>query len=273
MSNGKKPKKKSAKKKKAKQEVKGSPLKPFLERFKEVMDDAHDSIYFLDSTGKFTFLNKKGLEKLGFKNLSEIEGKDFREVLDPKDIEKTVNNFLKRLKGEFIPPYEITIIKTDGTTEPIEVVGTPWIENGKIVGEWGIARDLTERKRMEEEIAKREYALEQEIEARERQAQVYERNIEIFMRNSNDAIVITDPERNISSWNRGAEEIYGYKAEDVIGRPITVTIPPELHIEFQEVLGEVERRGYIRNYETERITKHGKRITPSATVSVILCRT
>lgn len=241
----------------------------FLKRFEKIMEDAHDSVYALDKSGKFLFVNKKALEKLGFEDRTEILGVDFREIVIPEDLEKVVNNFVLRLKGEFILPYDISIINKQGEHVNIEITGTPIIEDGNIVGEWGVARDLTLRKKVETEIKKRSHLLEQEIEARDQQAQVYKRNIEIFMKNSNDAIIITDPDKNIASWNRGAETIYGYRADEVIGKHVTLIVPPELKIEFEGVLNEVERRGYIRNFETERLRKDGKRIIIQSTINVI----
>ena|GEM_PF-6071991 len=244
-------------------------LKDFLERLSHIMDDAQEAVYALDSSGKFIYFNKKSLKKLGLTDASELIGIDFRSTIDPEYLQSTVNNFLKRLKGEDIPPYEIAITTKAGSKIYIELTGSPIIVNNTVIGEWGIGNDITDRKAREAQINQQSHLLQEEVEARIKQARVYERNIEIFTRDSNDAILIIDPERNINSWNRGAESIFGHKAEEMIGRPLSSIIPPELKIEFDEVIAEVERRGYIRNFETDRIKKDGARIIIQSTINVI----
>lgn len=251
------------------EKAQGKGLKDYLEQLAFVMEDAQEAVYALDSSGKFIYLNKRAVEKLNLKDKSETVGNDFRDLISPEDLERTVNNFIRRLKGEDIPPYEVSVQRKDGTKMWIELKSSPIVVDGAVVGEWGIGRDITERKTAEVELSQQSRLLREEIEARISQARVYERNIEIFMRDSNDAILIIDPERNITSWNRGAESTFGYLTEDVIGRPITVMIPPELRIELDEVINEVERRGYIRNFETERLKKDGTRIVIQSTINVI----
>ena len=251
------------------QTARQGPLKDYLDRIAALMDHAQESVYALDHQGKFIYMNKHGMRKLGLKDSSEILGTDFRTLVAPESLELTVGNFIKRLKGEEIPPYECIIVQKDGTKLYVELSGTPITEGGKVQGEWGIARDITQRKAKETEAKARSRILEEEVESRIRQARVYERNIEIFMRDSNDGIIIIDPDMNITSWNRGAEYIFGQKAEDVIGRPLSTIIPPELRIEFESVISEVEKRGYIRNFETERLRKDGTRIHIQSTINII----
>jgi PAS domain S-box-containing protein len=247
----------------------GEALKDFLARFAYIMDDAQEAVYAMDSSGKFIYVNKKGIKKLGLTSINDIVGIDFRSIIDPEYLQATVNNFLRRLKGEDIPPYEISINPTPGKKIFVELTSSPIIINNAVVGEWGVGRDITERKEREAQITAQSHLLQEEVEARIKEARVYERNIEIFTRDSNDAILIIDPERNINSWNRGAESIFGHKAEEMIGKPLSSIIPPELKIEFDEVIAEVERRGYIRNFETDRIKKDGARIIIQSTINVI----
>ena len=247
----------------------GKGLKEYLEQLARIMDDSQEAVYALDSAGKFIYVNKNAIRKLNIPDASDVLGKDFREIISPEDLERTVNNFLRRLKGEDIELYEVALARNDGSKIWIELKSSPITIDGTVVGEWGIGRDITDRKRAQVESDQQSRLLKEEIEARISQARVYERNIEIFMRDSNDAILIIDPERNITSWNRGAEATFGHRTEDVIGRPVTAIVPPELRIELDEVLTEVERRGYIRNYETERLKKDGSRIFIQSTINVI----
>ncbi|HEY6824665.1 MAG TPA: PAS domain S-box protein [Steroidobacteraceae bacterium] len=86
---------------------------------------------------------------------------------------------------------------------------------------------------------------------------------------SDDAIVSKTLEGKILSWNRGAARIFGYEAHEAIGQPITIIIPPELHAEEQQILDKLRRGERIEHFDTVRITKDGRRIAISLTVSPV----
>jgi PAS domain S-box-containing protein len=86
---------------------------------------------------------------------------------------------------------------------------------------------------------------------------------------SDDAIVSKTLEGRILSWNAGAERIFGYKADEAIGRPITLIIPPELFPEEEQILGKLRRGERVDHFDTIRVTKDGRRINISVTVSPI----
>lgn len=86
---------------------------------------------------------------------------------------------------------------------------------------------------------------------------------------SDDAIVSKTLEGLIQTWNAGAERLFGYKATEVIGKPITTVIPEELHAEERRILEKVRRGERVEHFETVRITKAGRRVPVSLTVSPI----
>jgi PAS domain S-box-containing protein len=73
----------------------------------------------------------------------------------------------------------------------------------------------------------------------------------------------------ITSWNRGAEKIYGYSAEEIIGRPTSVLIPSDRPDERTEIVKRIRRGERIEHFETERLNKEGRRIALSLTCSPI----
>ena len=73
----------------------------------------------------------------------------------------------------------------------------------------------------------------------------------------------------ITSWNKGAERVFGYPAEEAIGRPITIVIPEERHSEETDILARIRRGERIDHFETVRQRKHGSRIFVSLTVSPV----
>jgi PAS domain S-box-containing protein len=86
---------------------------------------------------------------------------------------------------------------------------------------------------------------------------------------SDDAIVSKDLNGVIVSWNRGAERIFGYSAEEVVGKPITILIPPDLQDEEPRILEHIRRSERIDHYETRRRHKDGRLLDVSLTVSPV----
>jgi len=91
-----------------------------------------------------------------------------------------------------------------------------------------------------------------------------------IVESSVDAIVSKQLDGTILSWNRAAERIFGYSAEEMVGSSVYKLIPLELHDEESEILSRVSRGEQIAHYETTRIRKDGNRITISLTVSPVL---
>ncbi len=120
-------------------------------------------------------------------------------------------------------------------------------ESGKPVRMTGINIDITSRKEAEE--------------ARRRLAAIVE--------SSDDAIVSKDLNGIVTSWNPCAERIFGYTAEEMIGKPITTIIPPELHEDERRILATIARGERIEHFETVRMKKNGERIDVSLTISPV----
>lgn len=90
-----------------------------------------------------------------------------------------------------------------------------------------------------------------------------ERYLSNILQNSVDAIIFIDTGNKIQTWNKGAELIFEYRAEDMIGRSFHNLIPPELDAdtELHDIEKEVTEKGYVKDYIAPRITKSGRRIT------------
>jgi PAS domain S-box-containing protein len=86
---------------------------------------------------------------------------------------------------------------------------------------------------------------------------------------SDDAIVSKTLDGIVTTWNASAERIFGFSAQEMIGKPILDIIPPERRGEFETILGTIRRGERVEHFETERIRKDGRRIHVSVTVSPI----
>lgn len=93
--------------------------------------------------------------------------------------------------------------------------------------------------------------------------------LESIVESSHDAIVTKDLDGTVTSWNRAAEDIYGYTAKEVIGKPFSLLIHPEHPNEMTEILANIRAGNHVNHYETERVRKDGKTITVSLSVSPI----
>ncbi len=88
---------------------------------------------------------------------------------------------------------------------------------------------------------------------------------------SADAIITLDNNRIITSWNQGAEEILGWRRDEIIGEPVLEIIPEELlkKQELERIDSGMKYRGHVRNYETERLAKNGEKKLVNLTESYI----
>ncbi len=151
-------------------------------------------------------------------------------------------------EGRAIMGAEAVAERPDGTLVPFLAYPTPiWDENGRIIGAVNTLVDLSEHK------ASQEAAL----------------RLAAIVESSDDAIVSKTLDGMISTWNRGAERLFGYTAGEAIGRPITMLIPPERQHEEPEILARIRRGERVDHYQTVRRRKDGSLIDISVTVSPI----
>src|SRR5690242_83992 len=90
-----------------------------------------------------------------------------------------------------------------------------------------------------------------------------------IVRSSDDAILSKDRNAVVTSWNEGAERLYGYKAEEVIGQSVAIIIPPERSGEELDIVRRILAGERLDHYEAERMRKDGTRVRVSLTASPI----
>src|SRR5262249_31686048 len=101
-------------------------------------------------------------------------------------------------------------------------------------------------------------------------SQSHAQRLAAIVETSDDSILSVDLEGTIATWNRGAEKLFGYAAEEVIGEPVTLLIPPDRHTEGPEILERIRCGEHIKHYETVRLTKHGRPVPITLSVSPIM---
>jgi len=100
-------------------------------------------------------------------------------------------------------------------------------------------------------------------------ALVASQHLAAIVESSDDAIVSKDLNGIVTSWNSGAEKMFGYTSREMIGRPILTIIPPELQDDENRILATIARGDRIEHFETERVGKNGRRIEVSLTISPV----
>ena len=90
-----------------------------------------------------------------------------------------------------------------------------------------------------------------------------------IVESSDDAIISKTLEGTIVSWNKGAERLYGYSAEEVKGHPVSILMPPERADDFPEIMAKLKRGAHVEHHETQRMHKDGTIIDVSLTISPI----
>jgi len=138
--------------------------------------------------------------------------------------------------------------RPDGTRVPFIAYPSPlWDSSGALVGAINMLVDITERRRAEQ----------------------FRLRLSSIVESSEDAIASKDLNGIIATWNRGAERLFGYSADEIIGKPITILIPPERQDEEPLILERIQRGERIDHYETIRRRKDGSLIEISLTVSPV----
>ena len=217
--------------------------------YRRIAEAATDGIVAIGSHGRILYANPAAGRIFGY-DAGELLGRELA-MLVPERLQ----HVHKRAFAQYLassrdrPPYgsiEIPGMRKDGREIALEISFGESRRSGDRLF-IGIIRDVTERKLAEE--------------SRHWLAAIVE--------SSNDAIIGKTLGGNVLSWNRAAERIYGYSAAEMMGRSISIVVPPEYMEELREILDSVSRGGHIRHHETERIRKDGTRIHVSLTISPI----
>jgi PAS domain S-box-containing protein len=159
-----------------------------------------------------------------------------------------IEDILRRLRaGEIVRDREARMRCRDGSIKQVLIDASALWEDGRFVHTRCFTRDITEQKRAEE--------------TRLRLAAIVE--------SSDDAIIGQDLNGTITSWNRGAEALYGYTAGEIVGKPTSVLIPPDHQDDFPTMMERLRRGERIEHYETVRTCRDGRRVDVALTVSPI----
>jgi PAS domain S-box-containing protein len=155
--------------------------------------------------------------------------------------------------------------RKDGSEFPVEISLSP-ISLGDRPLVLSAIRDISDRKKIEEELRRAHAELSRRTS---QQIGEYRGQLASIVDSSDDAIVGKDLEGRITAWNRGAERIYGYTAEETIGKNISLLAPRDRPDEIPQILEKIRRGESVEHFDSVRIAKDGRRLDVSISVSPI----
>jgi PAS domain S-box-containing protein len=212
-----------------------------------IVESSNDAIGTISPEGFITNWNK-GAEQIYGYPIEEILGKHVS-VAAPSYLSDETIKLSERIKQrESVQHYETLRLRKDGKVIDVSITLSPiYDSHGKLTAISFISRDITERKKIQEK----------------------NKMLANIVESSNDAIITRSLEGIISSWNRGAEQVYGYSAEEVLGKPVSILIPSHSDDEGRELTEMIKKGERIHHYETTRLRKDGKVIDVSLNLSPV----
>ena len=217
------------------------------QRLAAIVESSDDAIIAKDLKGVVTHWNK-GAERIFGYTPGEMVGQSITKII-PADRQEEEQQILSELQaGRRVEHFETIRLAKDGHTLRVSVSISPVRgPEGEIVGASKIARDMTQQKKAEE--------------ARQHLAAIVE--------SCEDAILSMSLDGTLESWNGAAQRIYGYSEQEVVGRSINLLIPMGLRKEEKNILARVRSGERINHYETRRVTRTGREIDVSLTISPV----
>jgi PAS domain S-box-containing protein len=209
-----------------------------------IVDSSHDAIVSQTLEGIITSWNPAAERMFGYMG-AEAVGQSIRLIIPP-DRHTEEDHVLENIRrGEKVDHFETVSQTKDGGKIHISLTVSP-IRNpqGVVVGASKIARDISDRKSLELLLSS-------------------------IVASSDDAIISKTLDGIITSWNPGAERMFGYASSEVVGKSIRLIIPAERQSEEDFVLSQIRRGNKVDHFETVRQTKDGRRLNISLTVSPV----
>lgn len=218
-------------------------------KYRIVADNTYNWEFWLDPKGRFLYTSP---------SCKQITGRDAKEftanpdlmvaMIHPHDLQLWSSHRHDVTDAKLSGELEFRIVLPDGRFSWIHHVCLPvFDDNGKFIGTRGSFADITTRKQAEE------------------------RNLRLaaIVDSSDDAIIGKSLDGVITSWNKGAEKVYGYTEKEVLGTSISMRVPPEHQDEVFRIHGKIRAGEHVDHFETIRTRKNGERFYMSLTYSPI----
>jgi PAS domain S-box-containing protein len=232
----------------------------------ELLEALPDAVVAVDREGTIVQANSQAQELFGYKR-DQLIGQKV-EMLVPEGYRgqhhQHRKNFAQAPKTRRMgADLDLYGRRRNGSEFPVEISLSPVsTEKGTLV--LSAIRDISDRKRIAEELRR---ANEELHRRSNEELGEYRSRLASIIDSSEDAILSKDLNGVITSWNKGAEHIYGYTPEEVVGKPISLLTPGDRPDEIPEILEKIARGESTEHYESVRVTKDGRQLSVSISVS------
>ena len=220
------------------------------EKFRLLAENITDVFWITSIDLQEIYYVSPGYERIWGRSTEELYAnpRQWSECIVPDDRERVLSVFAALMENEPTASVEYRIARPDGAIRWVQARGFQVRDaTGRLVRLTGIVADITERKQME----------------------IATRHVASLVQFSDDAIIGKDLNSIITSWNKGAERIFGYSAGEMEGTSIMRLIPADRHGEESQILGKIRCGESVDHFETVRKTKSGRLIDVSVTASPI----
>ena len=212
-----------------------------------IIDSSDDAIVSKDLNGVVTSWNRSAERIFGY-TAAEMIGRPIAQLLPPDRLEEEIDILNRVRRGEVVDHFATIRQRKDGQLIDVSVTISPIRDKtGTIIGASKVARDITEQKRG-------------------RRADLL---LAAIVNSSDDAIVSKNLNGIITSWNAGAERIFGYTPEEMIGQPVLKLLPQDRKAEEPRILEQLRRGERVDHFETMRVRKNGEHFPVSLTISPV----
>ncbi|MCW5981620.1 MAG: PAS domain S-box protein [Bryobacteraceae bacterium] len=216
------------------------------QRLQAILDNSATIIFLKDVQGRYLLVNRR-FEELFHVSKEEVVGLTDYDLFAAEIADHFRANDQAVLAAGKAQSIEERAPHDDGVHTYISIKFPLRGPDGAPVGVCGIGTDITERKRLE----------------------LAAQHLAAIVESSDDAIVSKDLNGAITSWNKGAERILGYRSDEVLGRPIAMLAPPDHLNEMPEILNRIRQGLRVDHYETRRKRKDGRIIDVELTISPV----
>jgi diguanylate cyclase (GGDEF)-like protein/PAS domain S-box-containing protein len=212
-----------------------------------LLDAVGQAVIATDPTGQIVYWNRQAEVLYGW-SAEEVAGRNALDVTPALQSATQADELMTALGQGQSWTGDFLVRRRDGEAFLAMVTNTPVLDaEGRLVAVIGVSSDITERQRAEQAM----------------------RQLSRIVASSGDAIIGKDLSGTIISWNRAAERLYGYLAEDVIGKHISVLSPPERLDELAGVLQNIRAGQTVSDLETQRRHRDGRILDVALTVSPV----
>lgn len=234
----------------------------------QLLETIPDAIVAVQSDGTILQVNSQTEQLFGYAK-SELIGKKI-EVLVPERFRAVHDahraQFAQQPKTRRMGAgLDLKGRRRDGSEFDVEISLSPvHTQSGILV--LSAIRDVSDRKRIEAELRRANEELEKRTS---KEIGEYRARLAAIIDSSEDAIIGKNLDGTITSWNRGAQRMYGYTPEEIVGRNISILTPKERADEIPSILARIKSGEHIAHCESTRITKDGRRLDVSISISPI----